>query len=471
MLKKVNIDDIYLDGQNPRLKKEYDVEKQELILNEIIDSQGDKFFNIVKDISIRGELNPIDKIAFLRENNRYIVVEGNRRIAALKVLFNNEIIKYVNFKLFSKINKLEPKESLKVIEGVVFDSREEANEWIMLRHTGENNGAGVVPWTSENKRLFEERITGKKNMLTLFLEEYLKKSKLKKETLDLLPKIKITNLERILGDKKVKENLKIMLTPNKADLNFSDIELLDKIMSDLIHRNPNVEEIYNKDRRIKYLEKIKNGDIKSIEEKKDEVKELFKFKDDNTFNENEEEIKGNNNNNNLKKSKNEDIINLKMEDKREGKRKVFAEKRKTLIPEYFYIPKELNIPKIRNLCIELKECKLDEYPVIIGCVFRIFLELTLDYYLKSKGINMPEKKSKLTDKLRRVLIELKDSDLIKEADSINLENLSTNKESILSISSFNGVVHGNYVLDTNILITAWDNYEIIFNAIYFNKNV
>lgn len=465
MNKEIEVNNIYLDGLNPRLKKIYNVEDQNLILEEILKNHEEKMFTLIKDIYDKKKLNPIDKIILLNEDNKYIVVEGNRRIASLKILLNKKMIKDINLKLFNKIKKLESKDELKEIECIVLKSREEANEWIKLRHTGENNGAGIVPWTIENRRLFDERITGKKNIVTLFLDEYKKKSNLKKEILELIPKIKITNLERILNDKDIKEKLGIFLSATGINLDYGNMVLLDKMIEDLIIRKPNVSEIYNKENRSNYLERIKNDN-----QKERNNKGLLNF--ENSILINEFEIEKINNlvkKNAIENSKNEKIINLK--NGMEEKKKVFAKKRKTLIPDYFYIPEEINIPKIRNIYIELKECKLDEYPVIIGCVFRIFLELTLDYYLKSNGINLPEKKNKLLDKLRKVLGELKNKELITESDSINLENLSTNKESILSVSSFNGVIHGNYVLDSNILITAWDNYEIIFNAIYFNRNI
>lgn len=458
MNKNVKVNDIYLDGLNPRLKKVYNVEEQKLILEEILRNQEEKMFTLAKDISEKRKLNPIDKIILLNENNKYIVVEGNRRIAALKMLLDKEIIKEINLKLFNKIKKLDFEDKLREVECVVLKTRDEANEWIKLRHTGENNGAGIVPWTIENRRLFDERITGEKNIVTLFLDEYKKKTKLNKEILELIPKIKITNLERILNDKDIKDKLGIILSSTGINLDHCNIIILDRIIQDLIIRKPNVSEIYNKEKRANYLEKIEKKEtlIPEIKGKLDFNNQLKKEeKKDELF---EKSIK-------IEKEKKDEL----KKDIKAGK--IFEEKRKTLIPNHFYIPIELGVPKIRNLCIELKSCKLDEYPVIIGSVFRIFLELTLDYYLKSRGINLPDKKNKLIDKLKRVLIELRNSDLIKEVDVTNLENLSTSKESILSISSFNGVVHGNYVLDSNILILAWDNYEIIFNAIYHNKNL
>ena len=46
-----------------------------------------------------------------------------------------------------------PESLLKAIPCAVFSTREETHHWIKLKHTGENEGAGVVTWVAPSWRV------------------------------------------------------------------------------------------------------------------------------------------------------------------------------------------------------------------------------------------------------------------------------------------------------------------------------
>lgn len=77
----------------------------------------------------------------------WVVVEGNRRLAALKFLNNPKLCP--NQKLRKQYERLKASAEYPIaskIEFVIFESIETARYWIQTRHGGENGGAGIIDW-------------------------------------------------------------------------------------------------------------------------------------------------------------------------------------------------------------------------------------------------------------------------------------------------------------------------------------
>lgn len=53
--------------------------------------ENEKVKDLAKDISEKGATNPLDSVGITIENGKRIVLEGNRRICALKLLLNPEL--------------------------------------------------------------------------------------------------------------------------------------------------------------------------------------------------------------------------------------------------------------------------------------------------------------------------------------------------------------------------------------------
>ena len=98
---------------------------------------------------------------FKDDLKRYVVLEGNRRLTALRALENPEfLVDAVGSGILSAIRRLSRQYQNAPIESmqcVVVKDRDEARHWIELRHTGENEGAGIVPWGSDDKARFRSR--------------------------------------------------------------------------------------------------------------------------------------------------------------------------------------------------------------------------------------------------------------------------------------------------------------------------
>ncbi|MGV0772900.1 hypothetical protein [Mycobacterium syngnathidarum] len=143
--------DLVLDSDNPRLEEGGGTTRESV--NALLEQEADKMVNIARDISESGMLSPFDLPGVVWEDEAYVVVEGNRRVAALKMLKAPDLI---------DDNRIRRR-----IEGIaqtgtgpddvacsLFEDRESASRWIELRHTGENDGRGVSPWDSDMSNRF-----------------------------------------------------------------------------------------------------------------------------------------------------------------------------------------------------------------------------------------------------------------------------------------------------------------------------
>lgn len=122
--------DLVLDSDNPRLEEGGGTTRESV--NALIDLEPDKMVNIARDISESGMLSPFDLPGVVWEDEAYVVVEGNRRVAALKMLKAPDLI---------DDNRIRRR-----IEGIatngtgpedvacsLFADRESASRWIELR--------------------------------------------------------------------------------------------------------------------------------------------------------------------------------------------------------------------------------------------------------------------------------------------------------------------------------------------------
>jgi hypothetical protein len=87
-------------------------------------------------------------------SKRYTVVEGNRRICAIKLLNDPDLAPPEHRKRFKKL--AEKWRETKSLDVIVFASRDVAKPWLERLHEGEKDGVGRKAWNPQQK----ERFTG-----------------------------------------------------------------------------------------------------------------------------------------------------------------------------------------------------------------------------------------------------------------------------------------------------------------------
>jgi hypothetical protein len=150
--KTLKVGQLLLDTENPRYG---DVSSQRDAILSIIDHQGPKLVALAEHIGELG-MNPADSLMVMAQGRTYVVLEGNRRLAAIRLLGNPGLaVGTPQEKNFAELAvRFAPPT---VIECAVLKSREAARPWILLRHAGESGGVGVVPWGAAERERFEPK--------------------------------------------------------------------------------------------------------------------------------------------------------------------------------------------------------------------------------------------------------------------------------------------------------------------------
>ncbi len=199
---------LLLDEANPRFEEQ--VDSQEAAITAVLKDAPAKLVNLSRDIVRLNSLNPTELPIVIEgeDEGDLIVIEGNRRIAALKLLRNPELARTASDDLgydlvgqFQEIARTGkgPGE----VEVVKVEDRETARHWIELRHTGENEGVGVLRWEAWQANNYKRRRGSQSDRATLFCEAIETEFSNNEELLSLvaaLRRLRITTLGRLLAD-------------------------------------------------------------------------------------------------------------------------------------------------------------------------------------------------------------------------------------------------------------------------------
>lgn len=265
----VLVDDIYLDTNNPRFETEQ--KSQRAALEKIVDSET---IALARHISKHG-LNPLDGLAifFDAKEKKYVTAEGNRRLAALKLLNNFSLLDSLKV---SKPVKTELKKApksilsnLKEVQCILFESKKAAALWVKLKHTGKNGGVGTAPWDREQQKRFDSAYLDHKpsqlQALDFLRDEFQGDKDISARLNESFP---LTTLERLLGDPEIREFLGIELEDKRLYACLEKTEILKafkKIIYDLT--NPDKEKrvttrtLGKKEDRRRYTETFKKSEI------------------------------------------------------------------------------------------------------------------------------------------------------------------------------------------------------------------
>lgn len=154
--KSIRPSQVFLDPQNPRLPDGTSNDKE--AINRLLTEGYEQLLALARDFVERGEGNPTELPILIKDDSKYIVLEGNRRFAALKLLADpkwadNPIYRQA-FERIAKKGKPPPK----ALYCAIAQDRTAADPWITLRHTGANNGVGVRTWSAEQNARHRRRM-------------------------------------------------------------------------------------------------------------------------------------------------------------------------------------------------------------------------------------------------------------------------------------------------------------------------
>lgn len=453
----LKLSNLYLDLKNPRYEEQ---RSQNEALNTIASDQKEKLLFLLRDI-IKNGLNPSDIPIVMPDKDRvngYFVLEGNRRIAALKLFMKPAILTSTGMRQkYSKLNEKHKDDIVKSIECLVVDSRDEANLWIERKHEGEMNGAGTVKWNSEQSSRFRANNNGKDTRV-LQLIDFMKAAMAgDDEFAEQLSNTKVTNLERLISTPAVCTELGLDYDHGEYSSTYEWSEVmkgLKAIVRRLSDKDFSVNDIYHKKDRLDFIKAIPREELP---DKTKIASNPWKLKDFNEANKPAQaDNAGEKENENTKREDSQKNVGTQAQQERPTSRDTF-------LPEDF----TLAIPndRVNRIYSELKLLSHNTMTNTCAVMLRVFLELSADCYLETNGLLKDgvlsgSRNGDLKSKINMVIKHLCDKKYLDDAKAKGIRDEINANQGAYSVDTLNAYVHN---LDFNPkpenLMIAWDNIK------------
>jgi hypothetical protein len=432
---------LLIDLQNPRIP--YAADNQRDAIRAIASLNNEWLLNLADSIVEHG-LNPSDLPIVMLSSDQpqfFVVLEGNRRLTALRALENPELFNdALTPSILDKIRKLSARyqnSPVAEIRCYMVNQREDADYWIRLRHTGRNAGAGLVDWNSDQSSRFYARAGGAAHLHTRLLDFLEARGHLSATHRQEIP---VTNFRRLVETPEYRASIGIQVAKDGGIRFLTDEE---SIVENLMYTvryvclpDTKVADIYTKDRRIalaQTLPRMHSGDQPAPP----------------TSSSTRHRSAGATA---VQPSKRVNLTRMKRQ-------------RDRLIPPD--CPIRVTSPRIKRMETELRSLGLTEYRNAVSVLFRVFIELSLDAYIGGK--KLPDLKDpSLRAKLQQVTDHLIATNKLTKAQATPVRR-ACSKDSFLapSMTLLHQYVHALHVFPAaGDLRDHWDSLQPFISAVW-----
>lgn len=424
MIKQIAISKITFNKRNPRHGALGVLSSEEESISYLL--KKEKIRELAKHIAING-LDPLTMTAVVTEKEKFYIVEGNRRLCALKLLNKPELAqtdKQRNF--FTNLKQIKKLPIPTKLNCYVFENIEDSKIWVTLRHES-GQPAGIRQWGPEEKAYSDPN---SKDRLSMQLKVYaIDKVLLLKSYVD---ECQITTLTRYLGNPEVR---KVMGITNKKDLIVNwPLPYFNGLVKSFL--NDCLSGVVTSEANKKAITDYANTLASSIKDTPEKLKRAADLVPDWWS-------KGTS-----QSPENKQILH------RKSRKKGLIEKNWT---GFEHLGKGVHDTPIRDIAQELCSIDCNKFPFATACLFRMLMEWSTKRYLFSKGdtkkYNARVSLSKLYQDASSSLAAETDLDL----DLKPLRVAISDKDSLLSSDTIHKWVHGTLVPSQNDLESIWKN--------------
>ncbi len=414
-------------------------------------AEGKKTIELAKDISERGP-NPSERLMVIAapdDPGRYIVLEGNRRLAALRLLAESKqngegVLKAPTLKRLEAWSREYQKHPTTSLDCSLFATRAEANPWIKLKHVGESEGAGPVRWGTIEQMRFDSRQNNVLHPELQILDFVAAHADLDDETREKLHDFPITNLQRLVDDGAVRKRLGIDIdAKNRVTTKYPQPEVLKgwtRVVREIANGSVKVAKIYTAAERKGYLDGFKNSEFPDASKAAKVSRTL--------------------------------VETTTLGGKGSGPRtKTIRGQVKPLRKGMASTKCKLDIdnPRIAKIFRELQLIRVDDFQNAASVLFRVFLELSTDHYVKTHRLQLAAgQKESLAAKLSLVAGELKQKGVL-DANEIKALTYASGEKKLVgaNIVTFHAYVHNKDFAPMGVdLRTYWDNLQHYFEKVW-----
>lgn len=486
-IEKINISLLDLDTQNPRFLMLYkDSQAQDDIIKYLLKNENAN--EIVKSIIEQNDFRSDSFLYVIQNGNRYLVKEGNRRLAAVKALQSPE--KYLNNKydkfIINEIPCLVYSDNLLLDKAVASRHTQiDIKRWSRLAQ-----GAYIYNCIKDGMLLSDLNYLKDYKSLYKLFNMYLAADKVgygdKFKTM-VLDWDRATLIERFFSNHSQKYILPYMgysIDNASCQINVFDEALfkltLDNFIAWLDPRN--AEKITTQMVTNNSMDKYFNENFYTNKQHSKQLlieddKNLIQKLEENIKDAEKNEAKNTKTNSDIQENNSiassTDIIPVTI---KQPTVKKHSKDRKTYLPTAF----SLSVPagRARDIFWELKKLSplKSKMPNAFAIMTRIFLEITLDFYgenniFEYKNKNVNSKKYELCMKMKDVIDDLKSKNTlsIQEYNAL-LKFTNNDKARFDNIHTLHQYVHNaSCIPNDNDLKTTWDNLSKLFTIIWNTK--
>jgi len=447
--KSIKVSDLQLWDENARVPDKYFNKSEKEIISHFLSKKEFKIEILAKEIVKDFDLLQLENIIVYNNWEANIVLEWNRRLIVYKLLINPSLAyeKHIKekFEGWKKIINIGDDFSLNCI---VSSNEADCYRYIERKHLNWNN---EVDWW-EQERTHHKVRSGNANEKEKFKAEIARIIKnldipeIYKE--QILGKWYVTNFWRILDSKAAWKEFWFDLT-NEWNLKIDDLNFTTKlkviILNILEKKDSSGKKIDSRtlntnDQKTDYLKNITNKDTSDVDDK-------------------------------IKRTITSDIfweqkINIGSKSKKINPK---STTRSYLIPKWCYL--DIKEKKINNIYRELRDNLLiddsnNAVPNAVAVLFRVFLEISLDYFWEKKSWQTFLRDTKLDGKITKISEFMENNSLAKKHQLTNIRSVATSKDSILAIENFHSYVHSYKTQPSSSdLKLKWDNLQEFFEIL------
>lgn len=428
---------------------------QKAALEAIMADQKNKLVKLAKDIIQLGT-SPFEQpivVATKEKDGNFTVVEGNRRLATLKLLLDPDSAKGTPIHAaFVKLNKNHADAIPKVLECAIAPDRPSAQIWIERKHSSGMGGVGIESWSN----IAKARSDAEKGLPRPDLDAVnfvLSDPKLDSEIRAHLSgsDFQLSTLERLVTNKELQDAADFKLK-NGQLIASSNKAWLRKVLTDIVSTiksgsrkgvNFTVRDIDKTDDRRKFVKKV----VADHPGKKKASKRWTVT------------------------AKPAAVGTAAGAGKKLPRSTPSTAERTRIMRRDF----KLKLPsgKINDIFSELKLLHAYKNRHSVSVLLRVFLEITIDEYMEKHGITLRTSSGRFRSLKDRLTTTLKHVDNTKLMTRNQLQPIRTaisDKGSVLAPETLNAYVHGKWMNpDPELLKITWNNVELFIERLWTSK--